>query len=201
MAFFSVFELLVVCVLMFVDPGEANIQQNCNRIEKWAKQFSVAVNNVLEKNFGLLEFRNLVDQASYETVSTQGGEFLNNISNAVDKKLQDILRTLISNKVLLETQIFEINRPFRTVNCCGSRDKLRYDSRFRNNIDRNSSCVILSGGSSYLTSSLEKNYKRNVLSSNAIKWQYFGSSEGSYHQYPKSEHDCPKQDIFDPRLR
>jgi hypothetical protein len=201
MASSAVFELLFVCLVMLEVPGEANIRENSNRIEKWAEQFSVSVNNVLEKNSGLLEYQNLVDQASYRTISTQGSEFLNNISIAVDRKLQDILRTLISNKVKLEAQLLEKDRSFKAVNCCDSRGKLRYDGRFRDNIDRNSSCVILSRGDSYLTSSLEKDYKLNVLSSNAIKWQYFGSSNGSYHQYPRSEHHCSKDGTFDPRLR
>ena len=186
---------------MFVIPGGANIQEDKNRVENWAEQLSLEINDVLEKNFGLTKFQSLIDQASYHTIATQGSELLNNISIAVDRKLRDVLRTLISNKVLLETELLQKARPFKTVNCCGSRGKLRYDARFRENIDRNSSCVITSGGNSYLTSSLEESYKRNVLSSKAIKWQYFGSSNGSYHQYPRSEHRCDKEEIFDPRLR
>jgi hypothetical protein len=200
MALFSVFKLLFVYLLLFVIPGEANIQQHSNRIERWAEQLSFEVNNVLEKNFGLTIFQSLIDQALYQRISSQGSELLNNISIAVDEKLQDVLRTLLSNKVLLETELLK-DRPFRTVNCCDRRGKLRYDARFRSNVDTNSSCVIPHRGNSYLTSRLEENYKRNVLSSKAIKWQYFGSNNGSYHQYPRSEHRCAKEEIFDPRLR
>ncbi|CAB4030977.1 Hypothetical predicted protein [Paramuricea clavata] len=201
MALFSVFKLLFVYLLLFVIPGKANIQQHSNRIERWAEQLSFEVNNVLEKNFGLTKFQSLIDQALYQRISSQGSELLNNISIAVDEKLQDVLRTLISNKVLLETELILKDRPFRTVNCCDRRGKLRYDASFRSNVDRNSSCVLPPRGNSYLTSRLEENYKRNVLTSKAIKWQYFGSNNGSYHQYPRSEHRCAKEEIFDPRLR
>ena len=186
---------------MSLIPGAANIQKNGKKIEKWAEQFSLEVNNIVNRNSGVAKFQSLVDQASYHTISIQGNELLNNISTGIDEKLKDVVRTMISNKLLLESEFLQNDQSFRTVDCCASRDKLRYDARFKNNVDTNSSCVIAPGGNTYLTSSLEDNYKRNVLTSSAIKWQYFGSRNGFYHQYPSSEHLCSKEEKFDPRLR
>ena len=201
MALISIFEIVFVYLLMSLIPGAANIQQNSKRIEKWAEQLSREVKNVMEKNSGLTKFQSLIDQASYHTFTAQGNELLNNISIGVDEKLEDVVRTLISNKLLLESEFLQKDRSFSTVDCCASRGKLRYDARFRNNVETNSSCVITPGGNTHLTARLQDNYKRNVLSSKAIKWQYFGSRDGSYHQYPSSEQRCSKQEKFDPRLR
>lgn len=201
MALISVFKIAFVYLLTCSIPGAANIQQNSKRIEKWADQLSLEVKNVVEKNSGVTKFQSLIEQASYHAFTAQGPELLNNISIGVDEKLQDVVRTLISNKLLLESEFLQKDRSFRTVDCCALRGKLRYDARFRNNVDTNSSCVITPGGNTYLTASLEHNYKRNVLSSKAIKSQYFGSKDGSYHQYPSSEQRCSKQEKFDPRLR
>lgn len=182
-------------------PAKSSIQQNSAKIERWAEQLSFEVNNALEKNFGLATFQNLIKQALCNINSVHGSEFLNNISVAVDGKLQDVLRTLISNKLVIESESLQKGRTIKAVSCCGSSAKLRDNARFRNNVDRNLSCVITTGVNSYLTESLEVNYKRNVVSSKAIKWQYFGSSQGSYHQYPGSEHHCSDEEVFDPRLR
>ena len=191
-------KFLIVQLLMCKICGKASIQQNRNRIEKWAEQLSSEVNNVLEKNLGLSEFQNLIDQATYHTIKVDGSELLNNLSVFVDIKLKDVLTALISNKVKLESELFHNHRELRAMNCCmvhGPNEKLR------NDIDRNTSCVIRSRKKSFLTEKVEENYKRNVLHSSAIKLQYFGSRNGSYHQYPRNEHRCSKEEIYDPRLR
>ncbi|XP_028405667.1 uncharacterized protein LOC114528242 isoform X2 [Dendronephthya gigantea] len=200
MATILVVTTLFLCLLMSA-TSEANIRQNIERIEGWAEQLSIKLETILEKNFGLRKFHKLIDEALFKTTSLQATELLDNISIAVDGKLQEVLKTLISNKMFLESELHQKHRSYTSAQpCCGSRSNLRYDARFRSSVDRNSSCVITNGANSYFTSSLEKNYKTNILSSKTIKWQYFGSSNGSYHQYPSSQQHCLENEIFDPQL-
>lgn len=203
MVFSSVFKFFVVYhpMLTMLGHTEADIYDDEGRVKKWAQQVSREMESVFQKSIGLIKYQRLIDRASYQMMSSKGSVLLSSISSDADKKLGDALRTLISNKASLET-LGKDRQAFKIVDCCMSRNISIYDERFRTYVDRNSSCVDPSRDTSHLSSTLVEKYKSNVLSSKAIKWQYFGSTNGSYHQYPASGRRCIKEGaIFDPRLR
>lgn len=194
--------ILTFFLLPFFIHAEADLLKDKRRIEKWGDQFSREANNVWEKYSGLMHFKHLVNEASYETKSIQGCELLKNISIDIDKNLQDVIRSLLLNKLMLESEYrLQKNTSSKIVDCCSSDVIKRYDARFGINVNRSKSCALSPSKDQFLTSAQEKNYKKNILSTKALTWQYFGSSQGEYHEYPASSRKCHKTKKFDPRLR
>ena len=197
--------LLILLTYGFVvfSREDVSLKNRSERIKRWPNRLSIQVNNAFEDSVGLSRLQSLVDKASHRTNSGNGGELLVNISAVIDNKLQAALQALITNKELIESAHQLTNESIND-NCCDSSyDMKYYDERFSRKVNTSFICALSpsSSSNSPVVPSLENVYKKNLIKSAAVKWQYFGSSSGSYHQYPASDDVCSKTETFDPRLR
>lgn len=202
---FTVVVLILVNILSLLIQAEVRFEKMDEKITKWSNQVSFEVTDTFEENIGILKLQSLFNETWWQTISGNVSDFLENVAIATEKKLQEAVGILITNKMLIESlrRTKESNRTAKA-NCCDSRYETKYDTaRFKTEVNSSFACVIqpLASSNSYLTLSLEMAYKRNTKRSNTIKLQYFGSSSGSYHQYPASVDVCSKSDTFNPRLR
>lgn len=204
---FTVVVLILVNILFLFIQAEARLEKMDKKITKWSDQVSFEVTDTFEENVGILKLQSLFNETWWQTISQNVSDLLENISIATEKKLKEAIGILITNKMLIESLHRtepEMSNGAAEINCCDSGYETKYDTvRFKTEVNSSFACAIqpLASGNSYLTSSLEMAYKKNTKRSNAIKLQYFGSSSGSYHQYPASVNVCSKTDTFNPRLR
>lgn len=200
--FIHLLTIFIYAITLFAQAN-VELERQDDRLKRWSNQFSVQMNDAFEDSLGFSKLQSLIEKASFTSNLVDGREFLDNISVAIDKKLQVAIRALVINKEKIESAYLVTSEAVKT-SCCKSGLEMRsYDERFNRKVNKSFTCVVLRStqDNPHLTTSLESIYKRNLIQSAAIKWQYFGSNSGSYHQYPSSDDVCSKSEIFDPRLR
>ena len=108
-------------------------------------------------------------------------------------------------KVAVEASYKRAGKPKPAEECCkADKSKLKYDVRFRSNVDLDNICLKVSGTASsnpvLLDETVFSEMKQISEKYPFIKWQYFGSKEGVLTNFPvyEDKEECPK---YDPRYR
>lgn len=127
---------------------------------------------------------------------------LNFVGN-ISERLDGIIDILKINKHFIEesysnnTGAIDVN-----VTCCNGPNTQYYDTRF-NLISSNQACFC--NRQKKVALNIYKNiddlYRQNLVDSSILLWQYFGDSEGNYHQYPSKPRFCSSLDQIDHRFQ
>lgn len=175
-----------------------------------AKQIADCLHEVFEKNLGFKHLQKLYDSLACAKQNDDTSKLLNSITepaaarlNASVRVLKNLSKTL--QQVSTETQKVNISR------CCRGLNDTSGSSHFS---DKLRSLVDLSTGCSITKSTLQSTdinsrynellggFKRNFNRSSVAAWQYYGSIDGEYLQYPASTRYCNgNTSDFDPRFK
>lgn len=176
-----------------------------------AKQIADCLHGVFEKNLGFKHLQKLYDSLSCANQDDDASKLLHSITepatarlNASVRVLKDLSRTL--QQVSIETQKVNISRC-----CCGLNDtsgSSHFSDKFRSVVNLSTGCSITqsplqsSQNNSRLNNELLNGFTRNFNSSSVVAWQYYGSIDGEYLQYPASTRYCNgNTSNFDPRFK
>lgn len=105
--------------------------------------------------------------------------------------------TSLDKKVTAELQNFQTNNNFQ--DCCSAK-RLTFDENFAKNVNRYDACSLgtYQAQAKFPTSQVLLTMRNNLNNYPDIKWQYYGSEEGTMTLYPSNK-NCHSQ--FDPRFR
>lgn len=127
---------------------------------------------------------------------------LNTVGN-ISERLGSAIDILKINKHYIEesysnnTGAIDIN-----ITCCIGPNTQYYDTRF-NWISSYQTCFC--NQQKKVTRNIYKHideiYRKNLVDSSILRWQYFGDSDGNYHQYPSKPRFCSSSDQIDHRFQ
>ena len=176
-----------------------------------AKQIADCLHEVFEKNLGFKHLQKLYDSLSCADRDDDATTLLHSITepaaarlNASVRVLKDLSRRL--QQVSTETQKVNISRCCRGLN--GTSGSSHFNDKLRSLVDLSTGCSITqsplqsSQNNSRLNNELLNGFKRNFNRSSVVAWQYYGSIDGEYLQYPASTRYCNgNTSDFDPRFK
>ena len=176
-----------------------------------AKQIAECLHEVFEKNLGFKHLQKLYDSLSCTNQDDDATKLLHSITepaaarlNASVRVLKDLSRRL--QQVSTETQKVNISRCCRGLN--GTSGSSHFNDKLRSLVDLSTGCSITqsplqsSQNNSRLNNELLNGFKRNLNRSSVVAWQYYGSIDGEYLQYPASTRYCNgNTSDFDPRFK
>ena len=141
----------------------------------------------------------------YHKETIKGEEITTSLAFKLAEKFKTRYEVAKRLKVAVEASYKRAGKPKPAEECCkADKSKLKYDVRFRSNVDLNSICLKVSGTASsnpvLLDETVFNEMKQISETYPFIKWQYFGSKEGVLTNFPAYEdkEECPK---YDPRYR
>ena len=176
-----------------------------------AKQIAECLHEVFEKNLGFKHLQKLYDSLSCTNQDDDATKLLHSITepaaarlNASVRVLKDLSRRL--QQVSTETRKVNISRCCRGLN--GTSGSSHFNDKLRSLVDLSTGCSITqsplqsSQNNSRLNNELLNGFKRNFNRSSVVAWQYYGSIDGEYLQYPASTRYCNgNTSDFDPRFK
>ena len=176
-----------------------------------AKQIAECLHEVFEKNLGFKHLQKLYDSLSCANQDDDATKLLHSITepaaarlNASERVLKDFSRRL--QQVSTETQKVNISGCCRGLN--GTSGSSHFNDKLRSLVDLSTGCSITqsplqsSQNNSRLNNELLNGFKRNFNRSSVVAWQYYGSIDGEYLQYPASTRYCNgNTSDFDPRFK
>ena len=176
-----------------------------------AKQIADCLHEVFEKNLGFNHLQRLYDSLPCANQEVDASKLLHSITeaaaarlNASARVLKDLSRTL--QQVSSGTQKVNITRCCRGLN--GTSGSYHFSDKLRSPVDLSTGCSITQSSlqsaqnNSRLNNELLNGFKRNFNKSSVVAWQYYGSIDGEYLQYPASIRYCNgNTSDFDPRFK
>ena len=191
----SIFILLIIIV-----DGSDDLRL----IENISRELELRLTGLVNSSLEIQSLENIYEtktrlvKREYDPNSTLLS-FVGNISERLDGVI-DILKI---NKHYIEesysnnTGAIDIN-----ITCCNRPNTQYYDVRF-NLISSYQTCFC--NQQKKVTLNINKNiddlYRKNLVDSSILLWQYFGDSEGNYHQYPSKPRFCSSLDQIDHRFQ
>ena len=141
----------------------------------------------------------------YHKQTIEGEKITSSLAFKLAEKFKTRYEVAKRLKRAVEASYQRAGKPKPAEECCkADKSKLKYDVRFRSNVDLDNICLKVSGTASrdpvLLDEHVFNEMKQISETYPFIKWQYFGSKEGiltNFLVYEDKE-DCPK---YDPRYR
>ena len=175
-----------------------------------AKQIADCLHEVFEKNLGFKHLQKLYDSLSCANQEDDASKLLHSMTepaaarlNASVRVLKDLSRTL--QQVSTETKKVNISRCCRGLN--DTSGSSHFGDKLRSVVDLSTGCSITQSPLQRAQNSSRYNkllngFKRNFNRSSVVAWQYYGSIDGEYLQYPASTRYCNgNTSDFDPRFK
>ena len=176
-----------------------------------AKQIADCLHQVFEKNLVFKHLQRLYDSLSCANQDVDASKLLHSITEAAAARLNASARVLKDLSRRLQ-QVSSGTQKVNIARCCRVLNDTSGSSQFSNKLR---SLVDLSTGCSITQSSLQSaqnnsrlnievlnGFKRNFNKSSVVAWQYYGSIDGEYLQYPASTRFCNgNTSNFDPRFK
>ena len=176
-----------------------------------AKRIADCLHKVFEKNLGFKHLQKLYESLSCAHQEVEASKLLHSITrpaasrlNASVRLLKDLSRRL--QQVSSEPQKVNISRCCRGLN--DTSGSSHFSDKLRSLVDLSTGCSITqsalqsSQNNSRLNNELLDEFKRNFNKSSVVAWQYYGSIDGEYLQYPASTRYCDgNTSNFDPRFK
>ena len=191
----------------FVESKDAQVN--------FADQLAVCLHRAFEENTGFDQLHKLYNSLSCVNRNDPGKHFLHNITEAAAVRLnasKGFLHNL--SKTVQQRPRFRGGNATNYTNCCqeNSTDfSTEFSDRVRFSVDLKKGCSIrqysqgsLDSEDSYeLNTELLSSFQENFDKSPLVAWQYFGSINGEYLQYPANARYCEgtSSQRFDPRFR
>ena len=176
-----------------------------------AKQMADRLHEVFEKNLGFKHLQKLYDSLSCVNQDVDASKLLHSITDPAAVRFNASVRVLKD----LITSLQQVSSETKKVNiasCCrGLNDtsgSFHFSDKLRSLVDLSTGCSIRQSAlqsahnNSRLNNELLNGFKRNFNKSLVVAWQYYGSIDGEYLQYPASKRYCDgNTSSFDPRFK
>ena len=172
-----------------------------------ANQLAICLHKTFEENTGFNHLHKLYDSLSCVSQNNYGKRLLHNITEPAAARLNTSMRFLQD----LSKKVQQLSSKFQRINvtkCCqNSTFPTQFSDRLRSSVDLTKGCSISessrdSEDSFKLNSALESGFQENFNESSVVAWQYYGSINGEYLQYPANERYCDgSTSQFDPRFK
>lgn len=172
-----------------------------------ANQLAICLHKTFEENTGFKHLHKLYDSLSCVSQNNYGKRLLHNITEPAAARLNTSMTFLQD----LSKKVQQLSSKFQRINvtkCCqNSTLPTEFSDRLRSSVDLSKGCSISessqdSQDSFQLNSALESGFQENFNESSVVAWQYYGSINGEYLQYPANERYCDgSTSQFDPRFK
>eukprot|EP00761_Pharyngomonas_kirbyi_P010550 gb/GECH01010570.1/.p1 GENE.gb/GECH01010570.1/~~gb/GECH01010570.1/.p1 ORF type:complete len:1003 (+),score=253.65 gb/GECH01010570.1/:1-3009(+) len=206
----SLIALILPCALAQT-PEKSDVKQ-------WAQALSDAFNNITNNQLGADDLQGVYDQSQFNSFTRNGEQIIDQLQQQLDdlvKEKNQVVRDLESTlSESIQNYVREGDNP-SYIDASDEQDlqqlDLKENPRFPKKVDVDKSVVKFAPGVSpenqavkdmlFMTQELQPVFEDNLQKTT---WQYFGSSEGFFHQYPGarwSKNDQGEFEQFDPRFR
>lgn len=176
-----------------------------------AKQLADCLHEVFERNLGFNHLQKLYDSLSCANQDIDVSRLLNSITEPAAARLNASVKVLkdLSKKV---QQLSSETEKVNITKCCRGRNdtsgSTHFSDKLRSIVDLTTGCYIRQStlqsaqNSSRLNSDLLNGFRKNFNKSSVVAWQYYGSIDGEYVQYPADSRYCDgNTSQFDPRFK
>ena len=200
---FVIFVILGPCIpsLWFFVESKDALQTNI------ASQLGACLHKTFEENTGFDHLHKLYDSLSCVSQNNNGKRLLYNINEPAAARLNASMRFLQD----LSKKVQQLSAKFQRVNitkCCqNSTFSTEFSDRLRSSVDLTKGCYISESSEDSedrfkLKTALVSGFQENFNQSSVVAWQYYGSINGEYLQYPANERYCDgNTSQFDPRFK
>ncbi|EDO48211.1 predicted protein [Nematostella vectensis] len=188
----------VLLMLYLIKDTSTTLQTAPGELAK--KLAELAINGL-----GTSEMQGYYDKLTFKSLDLNGNSILNDLATRFANKLQTKVTIARKIKDAVEVSYAKSATVTSRTECCKADTRwLKYDSRFRTKVNLDEMCVIISGAASSNPKQLQDNVlqtmKQNIENNPTLTWQYFGSEEGLYTNYPMIR-DSSSCSSYDPRYR
>ena len=174
-----------------------------------ASQLAVRLHKAFDENTGFYHLHKLYSYLSCVNQNFDGKRWLHNVTEHAEVRLNTSMRFLQDLKKRVQQLLSNVRRE-NVTKCC--RDNLnatlaQFNDRLLSSVDLTKGCFVgetseISQDSVILHSELLNGFQRNFNKSSVVAWQYYGSVNGEYLQYPANTRYCDGSNSqFDPRFR
>ncbi|KAJ8322155.1 hypothetical protein KUTeg_000626 [Tegillarca granosa] len=139
------------------------------------------------------------DRRSYKTDLLNGKNIVEKIANGISSKIEGLVKSLSNLRQAIENDAFEDHPVFEE--CCKA-SSLTQNTIYRTDVNLGKSCYAASSPATsnrrYPSKSIEEFMIKNRQNNPDLIWQYYGSKEGIFVNYPSVKiSNCD----YDPRFR
>lgn len=179
-----------------------------------ASQLSVCLHKAFQQNTGFDHLNKLYDCLPRVSQDTDGRRLLYNITEPAAGRLNTSMKFLqnLSKRVAQQLSSTESAQRVNLTKCCQLNANgllTQFNDRLRSSVDLTKGCSISESASQNteedsfkLNSELLKEFQENFNKSSFVVWQYYGSVNGEYLQYPGNTRYCDSSTPqFDPRFK
>lgn len=205
--------IAVIIVILRVSDISLSFAVGSTQTNVAAKQIADCMHEVFEINLGFNRLQKLYDSLSCVNQDTDIKRLLYSITEPAAARLNASVRFLqdLSNKVQKFSS--ETHHHVNDTQCCrGLNDtsgSTIFSDRLRSLVDLTTGCSIRqlafngSQESFKLNNELSNGFKDNFHKSSVVAWQYYGSVDGEYVQYPANTRYCEGSTSvqLDPRFK
>ena len=205
----------VTLLLTFVIMGPSApssvsfVESKTDALTNVASQLAVCLHKAFEENTGFNHLHKVYDSLCCVNRDTDARQLLYNVTEPAAARLETSMRLLqdLSKKVQRRTSISHI---VNVTQCCqeNSNSSLtHFSERLHSSVDLTRGCSIRensqdSENSFTLNSEILNGFQENFNKSSEVAWQYYGSINGEYLQYPANTRHCEgSTSQFDPRFK
>ncbi|CAC5364280.1 unnamed protein product [Mytilus coruscus] len=160
----------------------AGCTYNSSTIVKVSAEIEFRLKNLVDSSLEISALENIYEEKTRLVKKEYNPlHVLLNIVGNITDRLDNAVEILKRNRDFIQQNYINVthNTNINSSQCCVSRD-LRFDARF-NLVEEYKTCFTTAGVSSM---DLDTFYQKNLDNSALLLWQYFGDSDGNYHQYP-----------------
>lgn len=170
-----------------------------------AGQLADSLHDAFRKNAGIDYLYRLYDSLSCVHQDNHGKTLLENITKPAVDRLNSTMKFLQD----LERNLQQISSNFQrpNVSYCCQENATSFDERVLSSVDLKQGCTISESyqgtdGDLTFNSEVLSGFQKNFNKSSLVSWQYYGSINGEYLQYPSNQRHCDgTSSNFDPRFK
>lgn len=201
---FTVFIILVVLC-----TSNLSLAVGTTQTQSAAKQLADCLHEVFERNLGFNHLQKLYDSLSCANEDTDLSRLLYSITEPAAARLSvsvSFLKDLVKKVQPLSSETQKGNITSR---CCrrlnDTNGSTHFNDKLRSVVDLTTGCSITQStlqNSSRLNNELLNGFRKNFNKPPVVAWQYYGSVDGEYVQYPANTRYCDgNTSQFDPRFK
>ena len=173
-----------------------------------ANQLAICLHKTFEENTGFDHLHKVYDSLSCVSQNNYGKRLLHNITEPAAARLNTSMSFLHD----LSKKMRQLSSKFQRVNvtkCCQNLTlPIEFSDRLRSSVDLTKGCSITESSQDsedsfkLQSAALVSGFQENFNKSSVVAWQYYGSINGEYLQYPANERYCDgSTSQFDPRFK
>ena len=164
-----------------------------------AKVIARSLHDSFEDNLGFSYLQTLYDSLHCVKKDLNAKTVLRKLVQPATARLQVFSTALQKYNIVAENVSVVTGKENIATDCCRT-TSTHYSDRFHASVDLSSACVVNKGNGS-LVMELVGGFSKTLNDSSDVLWQYYGSIDGEYLQFPASRRYCNgSSSQFDPRF-